>query len=283
MNSSRLRGLARAGIRRLQAIKSRAKTKLAAAKTELHYRREQFRLRKRAFGFPIPSPKLNHLVTGTFNAEWYVESGRRAFEAIWQSLGRRAIDMGQIKDVLDFGCGSGRVIRYWAGQPARAAGSDYNPELIDWCKKAFPFARFAVNGLAPPLAFENESFDLVYALSVFTHLAEEKQFAWMKELLRVTRPGGYLFITLHGDCEFYMNMLPEEQKRRFRAGEMVVMLPEEEGKNCCNAFHPHEWVRRRLAAGLEVVDYSAFGAFGNPYQDVYLLRKPIAAAHRRAA
>ena len=43
--------------------------------------------------------------------------------------------------------------------------------------------RFERNALAPPLAFDDESFDLVYALSVFTHLTAELQLAWRDELL----------------------------------------------------------------------------------------------------
>jgi SAM-dependent methyltransferase len=50
----------------------------------------------------------------------------------------------------------------------------------------------------PPLPFEDASFDLVYSISVFTHLDEEMQDAWLNELKRVLRPGGILIITVHG-------------------------------------------------------------------------------------
>jgi ubiquinone/menaquinone biosynthesis C-methylase UbiE len=62
------------------------------------------------------------------------------------------------------------------------------------------FAQFEVNGLAPPLAYEANHFDFIYALSVFTHLPESLQTAWMSELARVLKPGGYLLMTTHREC-----------------------------------------------------------------------------------
>jgi len=65
---------------------------------------------------------------------------------------------------------------------ARFHGTDYNPQLINWCKPNLCFAQFEVNGLSPPLVYEEEQFDLIYALPVFTHLPEDLQLAWMSEL-----------------------------------------------------------------------------------------------------
>src|SRR5947208_884804 len=89
----------------------------------------------------------------------------------------------------------------------------------DWFLRAGR-ARSEVNGLAPPLAFDDASFDLVYALSVFTHLTGDLQVAWRDELRRVLRPGGRLLITTHGRS--YVPRLDVEERERFESGELVV-------------------------------------------------------------
>ena len=71
---------------------------------------------------------------------------------------------------------------------AQVAGSDLSGGAIDWCRGNLPFARFETNGLSPPLAFADASFDLAYALSVLTHLPEAIQHEWMDELRRVVLP-----------------------------------------------------------------------------------------------
>jgi SAM-dependent methyltransferase len=53
--------------------------------------------------------------------------------------------------------------------------------------------------LNPPLPFaEDNSFDLVYAFSVFTHIPAEHQEAWLLEMKRILKPGGFLVCTVAG-------------------------------------------------------------------------------------
>jgi len=42
----------------------------------------------------------------------------------------------------------------------------------------------------PPMSYEDNMFDFVYSISIFTHLPEDMQFAWLQELQRITKPGG---------------------------------------------------------------------------------------------
>jgi hypothetical protein len=90
--------------------------------------------------------------------------------------------------------------------------------------------------------------------------------------MRVVKPGGYLFLTTHGD--HYRVALAPENRARYDRGEAVVLGARREGSNDCASFHPAAYVRTTLARGLEVVDHRPEGALGNPRQDVWLLRKP---------
>jgi ubiquinone/menaquinone biosynthesis C-methylase UbiE len=175
--------------------------------------------------------------------------------------------------ILDFGCGCGRVLRHWKSvKGPQFYGTDYNPELIDWCqKKLIGLADFKVNKLTPPLAYPDEKFEFIYAISIFTHLTGDLQSTWMQELFRVLKKGGLLLITLHGESRLYQ-MTPEEQQQ-FNAGQLVVRCIEVAGTNYCGAYHPESFVRNHLSGDFEVLDFVPEGA-RDADQDVYLLRKP---------
>ena len=225
---------------------------------------------------PIPPGRLMHLVAGTEDVSWFLDSGAVAANHIAEILARNGRPVESMADVLDFGCGAGRVMRHWKDLRGPSFhGADYNPDLVAWCRANLPFAQFQVNGLGRGLASGDGSFDLIYALSVFTHLSEPLQRFWVDELTRVLRPGGFLFLTTHGD--FYQNQLTPAEQETFRAGRMVVRGETRDGSNDCAVFHPEAYVRSTLATRLDVVDFLPEGAAGNPRQDVVLLRKPESA------
>ena len=68
-------------------------------------------------------------------------------------------------------------------------GVDVDPYNIAFGKEAYPELSLSQSPLLPPLAFEDRSFDVIYGISVFTHLTESVQFAWLKELRRLVDRG----------------------------------------------------------------------------------------------
>ncbi len=224
-------------------------------------------------GLPVPPPRLLFLVTNECDPDWYFESGAAASSSLLELLRRHDVDIAVAAPILDFGCGCGRVIRRWHELGVEVHGTDVNPKLVEWCSKGLPFARFAVNGLEPPLAYEDGKFGLVYAFSVFTHMPVELEAAWMKEMWRILRPGGHLVVSTHGEA--YLHRLNEPERVSFLAGHTVVRRGAVAGSNWCTTFHPEQAIRQRLARGFEIVDFVREGAKGNPVQDVTLLRKPV--------
>ena len=223
-------------------------------------------------GLPLPPPKLRTAVAGTPDARWFLESGQRAADSIRAALAAQDVAVESLASMLDFGCGCGRVTRYWSALDGVAvSGTDRNPRLVRWCSKHLPFARFQVNQLEPPLAFGDMSFEFVYALSVFTHLPLDSQHRWIAELHRVLRPGGYLLVTTHGAA--YRPQLNENERRAFDEGEVVVRRPSLAGTNLCATFHPETYIRTKLAPQFDLVHFEPEGATGNPHQDLVLLRR----------
>jgi len=217
-------------------------------------------------GAPLPPRRLMVRVAGTADADWFLRSGRAAYDAI-----AAHVDLERAGDVLDFGCGCGRVTRYFNQHAGRVAGSDVNDDAVAWCRDNLRFAQFETNGLAPPLAFVDATFDVVYALSVFTHLTGDLQLAWRDELRRVLRPGGRLLITTHGRS--YVPRLDDAERERFERGELVVRWGEVVGSNLCSAYHPERYLRETFAQGFTFLELEAEGARGNPTQDLVLLEK----------
>jgi SAM-dependent methyltransferase len=220
-------------------------------------------------GLPLPPAQLRVRVAWTADAHWFLESGRLAADSIRDALARHDVALDELDSILDFGCGCGRVTRRWASL-RNVAGSDTSATAVDWCRSNLAFARFEVNGLEPPLAFEDDSFDFVHALSVFTHLTEPLQHAWIAELRRVLRPRGLLLLTTHGRA--YLDRLTPDERARFGAGEIVVRWADLTGSNLCSAYHSADALRR-LAAGFEILEHVEEGAMGNPRQDQSLLRR----------
>lgn len=223
---------------------------------------------------PLPPPRLRVLVTGSADPQWFLESGRDDAETIAKTVDAAGVAMSDLGTMLDFGCGCGRVIRHWRHlETTQVFGSDYNEDLVAWCRRNLAFATFSVNDLAPPLPFDDETFDFVYAISVLTHLTEELGLRWMAELQRVIRPGGLLLVSTHGDA-FVDRLAPEEQEA-FRRGDLVVKRAAGVGSNLCSAYHPRAYVQEKLAPGFRVESYETARLQS---QDVILLRKLETAA-----
>jgi SAM-dependent methyltransferase len=228
-------------------------------------------------GLPIPPASLRILVAASPEIAWFLDSGRHGAESIRTILEQNGVTLGRAGPVLDFGCGCGRVLRHFAALGDAVHGTDLNPKLVTWCRRHLPFGHFETNPSEPPTAFEDGQFGLVYALSVFTHLPESLQAAWIQELRRVLRPGGHLVFSTHGSR--YVAELRPEDRERFAAGQLVVRRDDRPGSNVCGAYHPEAYVRQHLARGFTVVDFVPEGAAGNPWQDLWLLQRAPRAGH----
>jgi SAM-dependent methyltransferase len=220
----------------------------------------------------MPPQRLVVLVAGPTSPESFLRKGRRGADIVRDAMVADGRPLDEVADILDFGVGCGRVARHWQHlQGPRVHGCDMNPELVDWTRAHLPFVAARTCQIGPPLPYPDASFDVVYALSVFTHLPEELQQAWMAELRRVLRPDGRVLLTTHGDA--YRDRLEPRQLDAYDRGELVVLYEEVAGSNLCGAYHPPSWVRERMAPGFEVRSHAPEGARANGRQDLWLLRR----------
>jgi SAM-dependent methyltransferase len=103
--------------------------------------------------------------------------------------------------VLDWGVGHGRVLRHMplAGMTGRLHGVDIDPDNIAWAGEHLKTLDMRVGPLMPPSPYADDSFDLVYGISVMTHLTRHVQEAWLAEIARILKPGGVALLTFSGD------------------------------------------------------------------------------------
>jgi SAM-dependent methyltransferase len=232
---------------------------------------------------PYPGEELVTRVTGAPNRDRFFESGRQSMAdtaRVLQLLGR---DFSDYERILDFGAGCGRMLT-WLDGVASANGpelhaTDIDADAIAWINEHLPFAKAQTNGALPPLSYPDGFFDLVYNHSVFTHINEAFQDAWLQELRRVTRPGGHVILTVHGEHAF---SLFEEARRNagqdtFRAdfdGRGLVFMPDEFWQRYFpdwygSTYHATSYVFAHWSQWFRIRAYVPRGALG--FQDIVVL------------
>jgi len=183
------------------------------------------------------------------------------------------IELKNVK-ILEWGCGPARIIRHLPNLldiSCEIFGTDYNHQTIDWCQKNIPKVHFTKNNLQPTLDYENNFFDIIYATSVFTHLSEEMHYAWFKELKRISKENGIIFLTTHGDnCK---SLLTSEEVNRFEEGNVVIRGNVKEGHRTFAAYQPPQFMRK-LFPEVEILEHVTREPEGNYIpQDIWIVRK----------
>lgn len=247
-------------------------------------RRGSGRLEKMKTGlraFPMPSPEIVFLTQGHRDVGAYEDSIIPGFLNVQKYLARAGVDPTGLAAVLDFGCGTGRILTGWhLDDPARSLqGCDTNPSLIEWARRNLPPSiRLDLTSPLPPLPYPDGAFDLVCAISVFTHLRFLTQELWARELARVVRPGGFALMTLHGKT--YVDLFLPARLEEFESLGHVEIEGREDGANESASFH-HARVVAPLFPGFEVIGSFPEGRIDGEralhplaaLQDVYVLRR----------
>ena len=148
----------------------------------------------------LPPPELRHyygLKDGRYDDALYLSSGANDAKILRRILTSDGADLSAAP-LLDFGCSAGRILRHFTAEAQHSEfwGVDIHAEAIAWAQAHLsPPFHFATTTTAPHLPFEDNSFGVIFAGSVFTHLAEMAD-AWFLELRRVLAVGGRLYITI---------------------------------------------------------------------------------------
>jgi SAM-dependent methyltransferase len=195
----------------------------------------------------LPGEGLRVRVAGHTDADWFWRSGGLSIAHIGKMLSIVGRSFADYPRALEFGCGCGRILLHMEdiAQRTELHGVDIDPKAIGWLRQHVPWVSSSVNDALPPLPFPDGHFDLVFNHSVFTHLDERYQDAWLQELVRVTRPGGTVLLSVSGEHAF---------------GEFTRALRD-------SGADPAKFVRLFRSRGIVFIedDYS----IGEPFPDFY--------------
>lgn len=154
---------------------------------------------------PFPGSQMTVRVAGDPHPESFFQYGRQSIQDNINALAAIGRGFADYQHILDFGCGCGRMLTWLeplAEMGPKLYGTDTDADAVAWVRENLPYVEAGVNEPLPPTSYADGQFDLVYNHSVFTHLDEERQNAWLLELRRITRIGGHLLLTVHGEHAF---------------------------------------------------------------------------------
>jgi SAM-dependent methyltransferase len=248
-----------------------------------------------AAAIPIPPDELVGRVGSQVGQE-FVEVGRRAKEGLARALDLqrsaalaryRAWPLGtwlahlldprfsfRRKRVLDFGCGAGRLLRHCLREAERYEfwGCDVHAPSIAWVEgHLVPPFRVLVNRETPPLPFSDDYFDLVVALSIFTHLTDTWE-PWLVELRRIMRPGALALVTFHDGAAY--EAICGAPFDEARVGMEVRRRDQGWERGGPFVFHSEWWVREHWGRVMPVEQVLRGGL--DQWQSIAVLQKPLA-------
>jgi SAM-dependent methyltransferase len=223
-------------------------------------------------GGAVPPARLRIRVSLTSARNEFLLVGRDACAAI-----RRVFEASRSANQsyprwLDYGCGSGRLARHLAALPEveELWGVDVDGDAVAWCSAHLPGLYLAIPE-DPPTGLPAAHFDVVCAVSVFAHLDEERQLAWLAELHRALRPGGLLIASTHPPELTYMRPDLSREQLTLLSRRGFLFAPGHGEFNDDGTFHTREYLMKTWARLFGLVRYEEYGLSG--YQDLSVWNK----------
>jgi SAM-dependent methyltransferase len=184
--------------------------------------------------------------------EWYLRLGPETKSVLldllpddWSFDGKR---------VLDFGSGGGRTLQHFQAEAERGEfwAADVDPASIALVEQELcPPMDALLSEEDPPLGLEYGTFDLIWAISVFTHLTDNSH-AWLLELHRLLRPDGLLIATYIG--RQHSELLTGEPWDEDSVGRNVLRHNQPTARGGPMILMSDWWVREHWGRVFEIVE-----------------------------
>lgn len=219
---------------------------------------------------PLPPATLQDRV-GALN---FLTSGWRIYSDLKAALSPY-IRIATCESILDWGCGCGRALRYLLEDvPAdRISGCDIDADAIAWMKQSIDGPSFTHIAPLPPTPYADQRFDLVYGISIFTHLNEATQMEWLEELRRITKRGGIVAVSVLGESLVPGALKDAMRDRGFAdviSTQSAIFAAYSSDDYYRVSYHSSRYVAERWSRHFEILEYIPRGI--NAHQDLVIMR-----------
>ena len=244
----------------------------------LRYYKQKYDNRKINKDFKLKNPEVklppDYLIYESFQIDYEKYYTQSIETAKWLIAHfQKHIDLKN-RRILDWGCGPGRIIRHLPnliGNGCEYYATDYNKESIAWCSENLTDIHFNQNSLTAHLPYDDNFIDVIYGISIFTHLSEPLHYDWFNELYRVLKPNGIMFLTTHGDN--FREKLTDSELKIYQENQIVIRGNVKEGHRTYSAFHPKGFMRK-LFHKAEILEHIETKPEKNYIpQDIWIIKK----------
>lgn len=129
----------------------------------------------------------------------YLADGWRTMSETMQLLEKIDRPLMKVSNMLEFACGYGRFTRHLARALAgRVTCSDLLPGSMDFVREQFGVQAFESSFEPGQIEFPGR-YDVVFVLSLFTHLPVPAWGDWLRALAGAVAPGGVLLFSVHSE------------------------------------------------------------------------------------
>lgn len=233
-----------------------------------YYKNNKYKKSIQRFVFPSDRALFN-----TFQLDYkkYYEDGIIA--------AKEMIEWGEIISIkqpiiLDWGCGTGRVIRHipYLKKDSICYGADIDCNTIQWCRQSIDTAYFdCIENQSLP--YPSNYFHMVYGISVLTHIPFTATQYWLKELNRVLLPNGIAIISTHG--AHFFHQLSQEEKIQLQREGAFSNANKQEGSRSKTTYHEANHFKKILEEHFTIVQFWEGHQFPQKMgsQDCWVIRK----------
>jgi ubiquinone/menaquinone biosynthesis C-methylase UbiE len=189
--------------------------------------------------------------------EEFLATGEDEIQRVMECVHSLGLQLDRSHPALDFGCGVGRLTRAMAAYFPECWGVDISPTMLRVAAEFnhdAPKCKFLLNDRRDLRSFEKDYFSFVYSNIVLQHMPPRFCRRYLKEMVRITRPGGILVFAV---VEAFRVALLERLRQKVGLRRTLRRFSFRKKRNCTMDLHScsEATIRQVLAdAGARIVD-----------------------------
>ena len=177
---------------------------------------------------------------------------RMSYEAINQSYKENGTKPLEESNILDFGVGWGRMLRFFIKnvKEDQLFGCDPAPYIVKTCEKLKVPGTIKLSDARPEKLPFDVKFDLVFSNSVFSHLSEESHMECLTAIHKSLNPGGMVFLTTWTPHYAEKNNLAA---KNISGNEDYLFVPKPDNQNFGATFISYKYMQDNWTELFKVV------------------------------